>query len=140
MRVAITHLNYVAVLVTTLAGFLLGWLWYSLLFGKIWIAEMKITPEKMEECRQKGMAGYFVQGLLFTLLSTFGLAVLLVAHGTSNWKHGAAVGAFVGVAIVAMRQLNGATWEDKSVKLRVLNASHEVVLFALQGAILGAWR
>jgi hypothetical protein len=140
MRVAITHLNYVAVLVTTIAGFLLGWLWYSVLFGKIWMAEMKITPEKMEECRKKGMATYFAQGLFFTLLSTFGLALLLTAYGTPNWKHGAALGAFVGVFFVATRLTNGATWEDKSCKLRVINAAHEVALFAIQGAILGVWR
>lgn len=139
MRDAIAHLNYVAVLVATVAGFLFGWLWYSVLFGKIWMAEMKITPERMEECRKKGMAIYFVQGLLFTLLSTLGLATLLVAHGTPNWKHGAAVGAFVGLFIAAMRQANTGTWEDKSVKLRVINGAHEVVMFALQGAILGGW-
>lgn len=143
MRDAITHLNYVAVVVTTIAGFLLGWLWYGLLFGKMWMAEMKITPEKMEECRQKGMASYFIQGVFFTLLSTFGLAVLLASHGptgTPNWKHGAAIGAFVGVFIAAMRVTNGATWEDKSVKLRVINAAHEVAMFTVQGAILGLWR
>lgn len=143
MRYAITHLNYIAVLVATVAGFLLGWLWYSVLFGKIWMAEMKITPEKMEECRKKGMAFYFAQGLFFTLLSTFGLAAILVTHGafgTPNWKHGAALGAFVGLFIAAMRQANTGTWEDKSLKLRLINGAHEVVMFAVQGAILGAWR
>jgi xanthine/uracil/vitamin C permease (AzgA family) len=143
MREAITHLNYIAVVVTTIAGFLLGWLWYGMLFGKLWMAEMKITPEKMEECRKKGMAVYFVQGLLFTLLSTFGLAVLLASHGghgIPNWKHGAAVGAFVGVFIAAARLANTGTWEEKSCRLRLINGAHEVALFTIQGAILALWR
>jgi hypothetical protein len=143
MREAITHLNYIAVVVTTIAGFLLGWLWYGMLFGKLWMAEMKITPDKMEECRKKGMAFYFVQGVFFTLLSTFGLAVLLASHGghgVPNWKHGAAVGAFVGVFIVAMRLTNGGTWEEKSCRLRLINGAHEVALFTIQGAILGQWQ
>lgn len=140
MRNAILHLNYVAVLVTTIAGFVLGWLWYGPLFGKMWMREMKITPEKMAEDRQKGMAVYFVQGAILTLLSTFGLAVVMLANGVPNWKHGAAIGAFVGVFVVAVRQMNTATWEGKSLTLRLLNAAHEVVLFAIQGAILGAWR
>lgn len=34
-------LNYVAVVVVAIIGFLLGWLWYSpLLFAKPWMAEM----------------------------------------------------------------------------------------------------
>jgi hypothetical protein len=138
-RNAIVHLNYIAVLVTTVAGMMLGWLWYGPLFGQRWIKEMKITPEMLAESRRKGMAVYLVPAVLFTLLSTCGLATLLVALGTPNWKHGAAVGMFVGVFIAAMRQLNTGTWEGQSLNLRGLNAAQEVVLFGLQGAMLGAW-
>jgi len=141
MRDVIPHLNYLHVLVVTVAGFLLGWLWYSLLFGKAWMAEMKITPEMVQEAKAKGgMAGSMIKALVFTLLSTFGLAALIAAHGTPNWKHGAAFGAFIGLFGPVMRMLNGAVWEKKSCKLQVINAGHEVVLYALQGALLGAWQ
>ena len=140
MRDVITHLNYIHVLVVAAAGFTLGWLWYSVLFGKVWMAEMKITEEMMKEnCAKKGMAGYFIKGFLFTLLGTFGLAALIAAHGVQNWKHGAAFGAFIGVFVVTARMLNGGVWENRSLKLQAINAGHEFVLFALQGAILGAW-
>ena len=138
MREVIPHLNYIHVLVVAVAGFMLGWLWYSLLFGKVWMAEMKITPETMKEDQAKsGMAGYFIKGFVFTLLSTFGLAALIAAHGSPNWKHGVAFGAFIGLFGSVMRILNGSVWEKKSCKLQLINAGHEVVLYALQGAILG---
>ena len=140
MRNIILRLDYVHVLVVAIAGFMLGWLWYSVLFGKAWMAEMKITPEMVKEDQaQGGMAGYFIKGFVFTLLGTFGLAALLVAHGTPNWKHGAALGAFIGLFGPVMRMLNGSVWEKRSVKLQLINAGHEVALYALQGAILGAW-
>lgn len=140
MRDVILHLNYVHVFVVTIAGFLLGWLWHSpVLFGKAWMAEMKITEEMAKEITSKGMAGKMIKGLAFTLLSTFGLAALIVAHGSPNWKHGAAFGAFIGLFGPAMRLTNGASWEGKSCKLQLINAGHEVVLYALQGATLGAW-
>ena len=140
MRNALTHLNYVAVLGTAVVGFLLGWLWYSFLFGKAWMAEMKITEEMMKEnCAKKGMAGYFIKGFVFTLLGTFGLAALIAALGAPNWKHGMAIGLFVGSFVSVARMLNGSVWEERSLKLQAINAGHEIVLFALQGAILGAW-
>lgn len=139
MREAITHLNYVAVLVVAVAGFLLGWLWFGQLFGKAWMVEMKITEEKMKECQQKGMAGYFIKGFLFTLLGTFGLAVLIAVRGVPTWERGLMFGAFVGLFGPVARMLNGSVWEDRSLKLQAIIAGHEVVLYALQGAILGAW-
>lgn len=140
MRDVIPHLNYIHVLVVSVAGFLLGWLWYSVLCGKVWMAEMKITEEMVQAERAKGgMTGYFIKGFIFTLLSTFGLAALIAAHGAPNWKHGAAFGAFIGLFGPVMRMLNLSVWEKKSVKLQMINAGHEIVLYAMQGAILGMW-
>lgn len=140
MYSALTHLNYLAVLVTAVAGFMIGWLWYSVLFGKAWMAEMKITEAQMKESQAKGMAMYFAQGLLFTLLSTLGLAVLVRAHGTTDWVKGAELGAFVGLLVVGARLLNSGVWENRTIKLSVINVGHEVVMFAVQGAILALWR
>ena len=139
MRDIITHLNYVHVLVVTIAGFLLGWLWHGPLFGKAWMAEMKITEEMAQAITGKDMAGKMIRGFVLTLLSTFGLAALIAAHGSPNWKHGAAFGAFIGVFGPALRLMNGAGWEGKSLKLQLINAGHEIVLYTVQGAILGAW-
>lgn len=141
MKEAIVHLNWVHVLVVALAGFVLGCLWsHGPLFGKSWMAEMKFTKESMEAAmRRRGMAKFFIKGLVLTLLGTFGLAALIAAHGSPNWKHGAAFGAFVGLFGPGMRLLNGASWEDRSVKLQAINLGHEVAVHAVQGAILGAW-
>jgi hypothetical protein len=85
------------------------------------------------------MARLFIKGFVLTLLGTFGLAALIAAHGSPDWKHGAAFGAFVGLFGPGVRLLNGACLENKSVKLQAINLGHEVVVYALQGAILGAW-
>jgi hypothetical protein len=135
----IMSLNYLAVLVTAVVGFMLGWLWYSVLCGKAWMAEMKITEESMKAAAEKGMAKFFAAGFAYTLLGTFGLAALIKAHGSESWLKGAEFGLFVGVFIVGMRMLNGSMWEQRSVKLQAINLGHEIALFTLQGAILGLW-
>ncbi len=138
---AIKSLNYVAVLAVAIAGFMLGWLWYSpMLFAKAWMAEMKLTEESMKEAAQKGMAQFFIKGFLYTLLGTFGLAVLIQAHGSVGWIRGAELGAFIGLVVVGSRLLNASVWENRSLRLLGINLGHEVGLFMLQGAILGVWR
>ena len=134
---ALTHLNYLAVLVTAVAGFMIGWLWYSVLFGKAWMAEMKITEEKMKEAQAKGMAKYFAQGFLFTLLSTVGLAALLME---GNLPTGHKTTVRTGLPQATWRLLNAGVWENRTVKLSAINIGHEVVMFAVQGAILTLWR
>jgi hypothetical protein len=142
MRDVIIHLNYVHVLIVTVAGFIFGCLWsHGPLFGKQWMAEMKLTTESMEAAmRKQGMAKFFIKSFVLTLLGTFGLAALIAAHGAVDWKHGAAFGAFVGLFGPGVRELSAACWENKSAKLQAINLGHEVAVYALQGALLGAWR
>jgi len=136
----IVHLNYLAVLVTAVVGFLLGWLWYSpVLFAKSWMAEMEFTEESMKAAMAQGMAKLFATGFLYTLLSSFGLDVLIEVRHTASLVTGAEVGAFVGLFLVGVRMLNASLWEQRSFKLQAITIGHEVVLFTLQGAILGIW-
>jgi hypothetical protein len=46
---AFPHVNYLAILVCGVVIFLLGGIWYSLLFKKPWVALMGISEEKMKE-------------------------------------------------------------------------------------------
>jgi hypothetical protein len=129
------YINYLAVFVVAIIGFLFGWLWYSpWLFGKIWRAELNISGTG------EGMTGRLIKGFVLTLLSAFGLAMLLVSNRSTGLIHGGAYAAFIGLFVSALRILNNAVWEKRSIKLMAIFAGHEVLLFALQGAILGVWR
>jgi hypothetical protein len=137
---ALTHLNWIAVLVVTLAGFLLGWLWFSpALFAKSWMKEMGMTKEHFE-ANPPNMALLFGSCFLYTLLSTIGLAVLLQAYGTHEWLKGAEFGAMIGALLVVPRMLNGALWEFRSARLLRITLGYELVMFIVQGAILAVWR
>ncbi|HVU25492.1 MAG TPA: DUF1761 domain-containing protein [Opitutus sp.] len=139
MAAALESINYLAVIVVTIAGFMIGWLWYGVVFGKAWMAEMKITPEKIEAAKGK-MGATMTQGFVWTLVSTFALAWILRGHGTAGALKGAEWGAMLGVLLVGARFANSAVWEQRTLKLTTINVAHEVVLFAVQGAILAVWR
>jgi hypothetical protein len=135
MMSAFHSLNYVTVIAATVIGYLLGTLWYMVLFGKMWAAEMGLKMPQPGEPRPP-MAVMMIQGLIFTFVSTLGLALVLAISGHVSWKHGAARGAAIGLLSVGARYANSAIWEKKSTKLQAINIGHEVVLFALQGAVL----
>jgi len=136
----ILTLNYVAVATIALAGFALGWLWYSpVLFARPWMIEMKLTPEKMREAAAKGLARYFVTAFCYMLLSTFGLAVLIRTQGVGNWLAGAGYGLFTGTFVLGVRLLNSSLWEGRTFRLQAITIGHEVALFTLQGALLAVW-
>ncbi|HVW20117.1 MAG TPA: DUF1761 domain-containing protein [Opitutaceae bacterium] len=135
MMSAFHSLNYLTVTVAALAGFLLGAVWYMVLFGKSWAAEMGLAMPQPGEPRPP-MAGRMIRGLILTFVSAVGLGVVLAISGHVSWKHGAARGAVIGLLVVGARYANSAIWEKKSAKLQAINIGHEVALFALQGAIL----
>jgi hypothetical protein len=140
MLQVIQSLNYFHVFAVTVVGFLLGWLWYSpLMFSKAWVDEMQISAQALANCKGK-MGQVTAVAFLFTLLSTFGLAVLFDAHNTAGAVKGAEFGAFVGAIVVGSRMLNSAVWENRSTRLLRINVGHEIVLFEVQGALLGLWR
>lgn len=136
--ITLSHLNYLHILVATIVGFLFGWLWYSVLFRNSWASEMKITPERMAEGRP-AMGGNLAKSFIFTFISAVGLAVVIVLAAIPGWRWGAKVGLAVGLLIVGGRCLNGGLWEGKSARLQAINLGHEVILFAVQGAIIAGW-
>jgi hypothetical protein len=140
MPQVIQTLNCLHVFIVAVVGFFLGWLWYSpLMFNKAWVMEMQNSSQA--PANLKGRMGQATAvAFLFTLLSTFGLAVLVNAYHTTSALRGAEFGAFIGAIVVGSRILNGAVWENRSARLLRINLGHEILLFALQGALLGCWR
>jgi hypothetical protein len=137
---SLASLNPVAIIAVSVLSFLLGGLWYSpLLFMKAWIEEMKMTPEMMK-AQSKGPLRTFGPALLLTLVSTATLASLLALCHIAGPLKGGARGLFVGVGLVAAREGTNAVFENRTLRHYIIVAGYDVVLLALQGAILAVWR
>jgi Protein of unknown function (DUF1761) len=136
---ALTSLRPLVVLVVSVAGFLLGALWYSpLLFVKAWLEETKITPE-LAKTAGHGKAR-FAAAFACTVVSTFTLAILVAANRTSSPLKGAELGLLVGAGLVAARQGVNALFELRSLRVYLIVSGHDVALCVLQGALLAVWR
>jgi hypothetical protein len=72
---ALTHLNWLHVLVATLAYFALGAIWYSFLFQKQWIRYQNIDTSNPDA--KKGAGMIMLVGFIWTFIMVTGIAVLV---------------------------------------------------------------
>lgn len=76
----ILGLNLVAVLVASIAFFLVGWLWYGILFSDAWMAANGVPAEAGDAESPVWMAG----GFLITVLQVIGVGLVLKWKGVSG--------------------------------------------------------
>lgn len=127
-----SDINYYAVFVAAILSFAVGGLWYSpLLFGKIWLKEMKIEAE---DIKQK--PSVFILSFVFALVAVFVLADLL--GPSPELMHTVTVCAMVG-AIVFLGLGITYQFSNKSLRHLLIDGGYHLVIFTLFGLILGSW-
>src|ERR1044071_3421842 len=72
------EINWVAILVAVVANFILGCLWYTPLFGKVWAKEMGI------DMTQKPPASALAKGMIFMVIGNFFMAYVF-ANNMAAW-------------------------------------------------------
>jgi hypothetical protein len=131
-----SHLNWLAVIVAALSAFMVGGLWYSnALFGKAWMSDSGLTPERIKTGNKGKIFGFTA---LFSLIMAANLAMFLAGPKTDTaW--GAEAGFLAGIwtfGAIAIHSL----FELKSWRYIFVNGGYSVVSLTLMGTILGLWR
>jgi len=131
------NINFLAVVVSALSAFIVGWVWYGPLFGKLW---MKLNGFTEEELKEGGMSMPVMMLLNYiaTALAALAIAVLLSGHESSALM-GVVVGLVISIFWIGTNRLNDVLYERKPFALFLINVGYNVVIFAIMGGILGAW-
>ena len=129
------QVNWLAIIVATVAAFLLGGLWYSnKFFGAKWMQEIGLTEESTD---QTHAARTFITTFVLQFIAATALAVFLGSD--SNWMNGLRSGALIGLLWIATAYGITYLFEQRTMRLFLINAGFYVVQFAIMGTILGAW-
>lgn len=129
------EINYWAVLISALATFVIGSVWYSpLLFAKAWMKELGFTKEGMSN---GNMAKIFGISFLLMLIIAFNLAAFIGPE--SDMQFGFTAGALAGIGWVATAMGVNYLYERKSFRFWLINAGYMAVSFTIMGGIIGAW-
>ncbi len=133
-------MNCLAVLGTAVVSYILGALWYSpLLFGKIWMAGMSFTEEKIEAMKKKGMAKTYFLSFVGSLAMSLVMACLIAHGGARTSLAGAAVGFWCWLGFIVPALLGSVLWEGKPPKLFLINIAYYLVTLGIMGAILATF-
>src|SRR5260221_409395 len=114
----VVPINYLAVLAGAVVSMVIASVWYGPLFGKAWMKEVGMKPQKMTEKMKKAMMKQY--GLMFvgSLVMSY-----VLAHSTifaSSYMHMDGVGAglmsgfWSWLGFVAPVTLGSVLWEGKS--------------------------
>lgn len=133
------EINYLSVFVASVAHFFLGWLWYGPLFGKSWMAMMGITPESMKSMKMSPITA-MIGGFVTSFVTTYVLANFVAMLGVMEIMEAMQLAFWVWLGFYATTLAGVVLWENKPVKLYLLNASYYLSGLAIASAILTLWQ
>ncbi len=132
--------NYVAVLVTAIAGYVIGMLWYSPpLFGKQWMKLSGITEKDIAKQKKKGMGKQMLVAFIVALVMSYVLAYFVGFLGATTFVAGAMLGFWFWLGFLATTQINPVLWAGQPFTLYLLHTAHYLVALAVMGGILAVW-
>jgi hypothetical protein len=129
--------NYPAVFVSALAYWILGAVWYAVLFSKPWMALEHMTEE---QARSMNPVLPYIISFALNLLIAFVLAQVCIWRNADSAGRGAAVGVLVWIGFLGPVTYTTYMYEMRPKELFAINGFYPLAGLCLMGAILGAWK
>ncbi len=119
-----------------LAAFMLGFAWYTALFGKAWQAETGVTAEQA----QSGIGITHGVSLLMMIFLSFGINYIINMHTMEEqtFVHGAFHGAMVAVGFAIPLMIINYLYQKRSFKLMLIDGAYAAAFCALSGGVMAA--
>jgi Protein of unknown function (DUF1761) len=136
------QINVVAIIIATMAHFVLGFVWYTPLFGKLWAKEMGYNTNKMEPKK-----GEMMKGMAFMLIGNLLMAWVL-AHNIAAWSFVPGMSSipvfgnimmsaiFTWLGFFVSVNLGNTVWERKSWTLFFINSGYQLLSLILVSTII----
>lgn len=128
-------LNLVAVLAASVAFYIVGFLWYGVIFQQVWLDAQGITAEMMAEADSNPV--WMIGGFLITVLQVIGIGLVL------KWKGAASLVEAVKTALILWFFLAlpfchyGYLYSmDHNATLLMVDLSHLLVGWGVSAAVL----
>jgi hypothetical protein len=139
------EINYLAVFVATIATFIVGFVWYTPLFGKAWGKEMGFNMDR------KPTSGELMKGMLLNFVGNFFMAYVF-AHNNEAWTFVPDMGAmpmgariasaaiFTWLGFYVPQDFNKVAWGGRSWKLFFIDTGYHLVMLFVAATILMLWQ
>lgn len=127
-------INYLAVVITGFAAFILSLLWYSsLVFGNIWMHYRSISHPGIP-------AWTMLFAPLRELIASYVLASLFARLSISNWKNAVKLVLLLWLAFHAVGIAGAVLWDNMHWQLGVVHAGDWLMKMVFMAVVLSAWQ
>lgn len=138
------NVSIVAILISVLANFFFGFLWYTPLFGKVWAKEIGMSTDR------KPTGAEMARGMIFMVIGNF-LFAWVLAHNMAVWnpvtwglppsEMSAASAAgmaavFTWLGFYVPTDISVVAWEGKSWKLFFINTGYHFISLLIAAMII----
>ncbi|HXC48442.1 MAG TPA: DUF1761 domain-containing protein [Candidatus Sulfotelmatobacter sp.] len=128
--------NYAAVVLAAIAYWILGGVWYAVLFSKPWMALEHITDE---QAKSMNPVLPYVITFVLNLLIAYALAQVCIWRNANTIGRGASVGVLLWIGFVGPITFTTYMYEMRPKELFAINQFYPLAGLVLMGAIIGAW-
>ncbi|HNE62490.1 MAG TPA: DUF1761 domain-containing protein [Saprospiraceae bacterium] len=137
-------INIIAILIAVVVNFILGWLWYTPLFGKLWGREMGY------DMNEKPASSELMKGMVFMIIGNF-LFAWVLAHNMAAWSfvpgtneniattNAIMAAVFTWLGFYFPGDLGSTSWEKKSWTLFFINTGYHLVSLLVVALIISYW-
>ena len=131
-------INHLAVWVSVVLLFVLGFVWYGPLFGEKWMAMVGLDPATVEASPPG--AGVWITNLIATAVPLYVLAWLFTKMNVGTALQGAAIGLLIGFSFIFLSDMTGDMFAQNPYGLSWITGGFSMLSLAIGGLVLGAWK
>jgi hypothetical protein len=131
-------INYLAVIVAAVVHFIIGGLWYGLIFANTFVEI--VGRAQLEQMVADSHWSQYVVAFVTSLLLVYILAHFIQYTGSKTVAGGMQTAFWLWLGFVATTQLSGVIFEQRKLGLYLLNIGYQLVACLICGAILAAWK
>jgi uncharacterized protein DUF1761 len=128
--------NYAAVFVAAIAYWLLGAVWYGVLFGARW---MVLENVSLEQAKSMNPVLPYVASFILNILIAYSLAQICIWRNANTIGRGASVGVLLWIGFIGPITFTTYMYEMRPKELFAINQFYPLAGLVLMGAIIGAW-
>jgi hypothetical protein len=129
-------MNLLAILCAGVAYWVLGYVWYSLLFGKVWAAEQGRHRGERPPPTGSEMVGKMIGTFICNLLAALAMAYILFKAGIFDLNHSLRLGVATGIGFAGAAITIAYIWEGKPTKVWAIDAGFHFVGCLLLATII----
>lgn len=140
MKEIFGNINYLAMIAGGIAYWLVGMIWFTVLFGRTWAIEILKYGIRIQPPTKKIMVKKSITTFIFNQIVAFGIAIFFSALGVNTLIAGIGFGLGLGIFFAAMALATSYVWVSRSCKLSMIDIGYPVAGILAASIIIALWR